>query len=95
MKSGQIETALGHGAKGVVLDFVLAYDPATLELDGEIPLKRYDTRFLRLLRTETAAGRLALGTRGDLQPAERFLRPFMKPSLRQARSPSGEYSIIE
>ena len=47
-----IDKVLAHGAKGVVLDLILAYDPAGLPVGDAFPLKRYDTAFLRLLRRE-------------------------------------------
>ena len=89
-----VSKALEHGAKGVVLDFILAYDPATLRVGEERPLRRYDNDFLRLLRKEAATGRLVLGKKGTLTPADRFIKVAKGKGLGEVDVPIGAGNVI-
>ncbi|MEL7466382.1 MAG: adenylate/guanylate cyclase domain-containing protein [Pseudomonadota bacterium] len=64
--------ALDHGAEAVALDFIIAFDGIDLVVDGETPLRRYDTPFLRMLAKEGRAGRLIIGRSQRLLPGRRF-----------------------
>lgn len=66
------EKALGHGARAVAYDFILAFDAAQLALGEERPLKTYDASFLKLLFKEARRGRVVIGRSKDLAPARRF-----------------------
>lgn len=66
------EKALQHGATGLALDFILAFDASDLRVGDVQPLKGYDNTFLKLLRKEGQAGRLWIGRSKDLTPARRF-----------------------
>ena len=70
-----ITKALSHGARGVALDFILAYDASTLTVGEERPLKKYDNPFLGLLRKESKGqGRVIVGTSAKLSPARKIER---------------------
>ena len=61
-----------HGARGLVLDLILAYDAKDLTLDGSAPLRRYDDAFLKILKSERRTGRVVLGRSARFLPARRF-----------------------
>ncbi|MEM7213635.1 MAG: adenylate/guanylate cyclase domain-containing protein, partial [Pseudomonadota bacterium] len=61
-----------HGAQGMVLDIIMAFDSKDLKVGEETPLRRYDVPFLKLLRSEQKRGRVVLGRSSELLPARRF-----------------------
>ncbi len=66
------QKALDHGARGLIIDVILAYDAKDLQLDEDAPLRRYDDAFLKLLKSERKAGRVVLGRSAGVLPARRF-----------------------
>ena len=66
------EKLFEHGAKGMVLDIIMAFDSKDLKVGDETPLRRYDVPFLKLLRAEQKRGRVVLGRSSELLPARRF-----------------------